>query len=75
MPEATTEAKPKMTTIRVIRENETDNGKFLEDDLWGFRITGGSDFGMPITVFHVSIHIYIPTIFSFSNFFTCFYNQ
>lgn len=27
--------------------------KFIEDQMWGFRITGGAEFGMPITVFHV----------------------
>lgn len=31
-----------------------DESKFIEDSVWGFRITGGAEFGMPITVFHVS---------------------
>jgi len=28
---------------------------FIQDEKWGFRITGGAEFGMPITVFHVNI--------------------
>lgn len=34
----------------------TEDSNFIEDEKWGFRITGGADFGMPITVFHVSIY-------------------
>lgn len=33
--------------------NYGDESKFIEDSVWGFRITGGAEFGMPITVFHV----------------------
>ena len=29
------------------------DSKFIEDQMWGFRITGGAEFNMPITVFHV----------------------
>lgn len=32
-----------------------DNTNCVEDEIWGFRITGGFDFGIPITVFHVSL--------------------
>lgn len=45
-----------------------DHSNDAENDVWGFKITGGVDFGIPITVFHVSIFcilnfnkIYIPT--------------
>lgn len=34
-----------------------DNSHHIEDEIWGFRITGGVDFGIPITVFHVSIFL------------------
>lgn len=35
-----------------------DNSNYIEDEIWGFRITGGAEFGMPITVFHVNTLIY-----------------
>lgn len=35
--------------------NFSEYSKFIEDQVWGFRITGGAEFGMPITVFHVRV--------------------
>lgn len=32
-----------------------DESRFYDNDCWGFRITGGCEFGMPITVFQVII--------------------
>lgn len=31
-----------------------DESRFYDNDCWGFRITGGCEFGMPITVFQVN---------------------
>lgn len=33
--------------------NISEYSKFIEDQEWGFQITGGAEFLMPITVFHV----------------------
>lgn len=37
------------------QSNFSEYSKFIEDQVWGFRITGGAEFGMPITVFHVRV--------------------
>lgn len=34
-----------------------DPPNVCKNDAWGFRITGGAEFGMPITVFHVSLAV------------------
>lgn len=38
---------------------DTDLGECTDDDKWGFKITGGVTFGMPITIFYVrSLNLY-----------------
>lgn len=39
--------------------NGLDDSNSIDDEIWGFRITGGADFGMPLTVFHVRIFEFI----------------
>lgn len=58
MPEALTANTRKQVSAIVGESSCTennDNSNYVEDEIWGFRITGGSDFGIPITVFHVSV--------------------
>lgn len=52
--EKTTKAAT-LTIVNPIGE-DADAATFIDDDKWGFRITGGADFHMPITVFHVSLN-------------------
>lgn len=54
MPVVVIEKKKKPPVITVRQKTEAD-GPYVEDEKWGFKITGGSEFGMPITVFNVSI--------------------
>lgn len=53
MPVVVVETKKKIPVLTVRQKTEAD-GPFVEDEKWGFKITGGSEFGMPITVFNVS---------------------
>lgn len=54
MPVVVVETKKKIPVLTVRQKTEADDGPFVEDEKWGFKITGGSEFGMPITVFNVS---------------------
>lgn len=58
MPVVVIEKKKKIPVITVRQKTDAD-GPFVEDEKWGFKITGGSEFGMPITVFNVSTKISI----------------
>lgn len=59
MPEAL-QANTRKQVSAIIGESScpenNDNTNSSEDEIWGFRITGGFDFGIPITVFHVRIY-------------------
>lgn len=59
MPAAVENKNDIVSLVMAKQHNESsklsENSKFIEDQVWGFRITGGSEFGMPITVFHVRV--------------------
>lgn len=44
-----------------------DESRFYDNDCWGFRITGGCEFGMPITVFQVISQLRINKLSNFCN--------
>lgn len=57
MPEAVTTTKVERTvpTLTIDTGNgEVETLGLPAEEKWGFRLTGGSDFGMPVTIFQVS---------------------
>lgn len=46
------ETTEKLSIIEYV-EMEKVNTIQVDDNKWGFQVTGGTKFGMPITVFHV----------------------
>lgn len=65
MPEVTFAMDTKMPRLSVSAGNGPEHGQSL-DNILGFKITGGYEFQMPITIFHVSIFTFL-TNFSFDH--------
>lgn len=42
-----------------------EGSRFYDNDCWGFRITGGCEFGMPITVFQVMLLLTVELFYKF----------
>lgn len=60
MPEAVSTTNTAAKMERTVPTLTIDTGDTVEtlglpaEEKWGFRLTGGSEFGMPVTVFQVS---------------------
>lgn len=63
------ETTEKLSIIEYV-EMEKVNSIQVDDNKWGFQITGGTKFGMPITVFHVNSHSFMNKILAKSLHFT-----